>query len=280
MQLPSFVAIAPSVSRCYRRLHGEIGVLSESAWRLQMCWLKPNQFQSVLPLQYRCDTAKRANMNSPDYNMMRKHMIDSQLRTSGIADAAILTAMGRVPRERFVAADRAALAYQDRSIALGDGRTLNPPVSTAMLLDGAALKPSDSVLLIGAGSGYVAALLAGMVAKVCAVEENADLCAAARVNITALALENVELVEGALLAGSNNAASYDVIIIDGAVDQLPEALVAQLVEGGRLVTGQMRGPIAAWAKGIKRDDGVVLRQYADSEIAILSSFAKKPEFVF
>jgi protein-L-isoaspartate(D-aspartate) O-methyltransferase len=219
-------------------------------------------------------------MNSHDFSAMRKHMIDSQLRTNGVSNTAILAAMGGLPRERFVPADRSALAYLDRAIPLVAGRVLNPPVSAALLLDAADIQRSDNVLLVGAGSGYLATALSSLVARVVAIEESPLLLAMAQTNLASTGAINVELHEAPLADGWDQAGPYDVIIIDGAIEELPDAIIAQLKDGGRLVTGQKRGPITGLASGIKRANSLALRSFIDSEIAPLASFAKKPEFVF
>jgi protein-L-isoaspartate(D-aspartate) O-methyltransferase len=219
-------------------------------------------------------------MNSPDFNAMRKHMIDSQLRTSGISDASILAMMGAIPREYFVPPERAAVAYLDRAIPLTADRVLNPPISAALLLDAAQINRADTVLLVGVGGGYLAAILSNLLAQVVAIDDDAELCRMAKANLAKISVGNVAIIEGPLVQGWNQDAPYDLIIIDGAIEELPDALVAQLADGGRLVTGQMRGPITALAHGIKRGSAVVMRSFVDSEIAPLHPFAKKPEFVF
>jgi protein-L-isoaspartate(D-aspartate) O-methyltransferase len=219
-------------------------------------------------------------MNSPDFNTMRKHMIDSQLRTSGVCDGAILAAMGAVPRENFVPADRFAVAYLDRAIPIANNRVLNPPISAALLLDAAQISRADRVLLVGAGCGYLAAIATNLAAHIVAVEDDAALYAIAKANLAKILVANVDMVEGPLTEGWSQNAPYDLIIIDGAIQELPEALVVQLADNGRLVCGQLRGPITALAHGIKRSGAIALRPFIDSEIAPLRQFAKKPEFVF
>ncbi len=219
-------------------------------------------------------------MNSPDFGTMRKHMIDSQLRTSGVSDGVILGAMGNMPREYFVPADRTAVAYLDRAIPLANGRVLNPPICSASILDAADINPTDTVLLIGAASGYLAAIVSNMAANIVAVEDDTLLFAMAKDNLAKVGVTNVALIEGPLADGWSKGAPYDLIIIDGAIDALPDALVAQLADGGRVVTGQVHGPITALAHGIKQAGMVSLRPLMDTEIAPLPQFAKKPEFVF
>ncbi len=202
-------------------------------------------------------------------------MIDSQLRTNGVTAPWVLQAMGRIAREAFLPADRQAAAYHDRSIELGNGRMLNPPLATAQLLQAAQVAADDKVLLIGCGTGYMAALLSGHVGHLVAVESDASLAAAARSNVAGL-----ELVENALAEGAAGQAPYDAIIIDGAIEHLPAAIEAQLAEGGRIVTGLVEGPVRRLAMGSKHGGHVALRIFADLEVAPLPGFERAREFVF
>jgi protein-L-isoaspartate(D-aspartate) O-methyltransferase len=194
-------------------------------------------------------------MESVNFEDMRRAMVDSQLRTSGVTDAWVLAAMGHVPREQFVPASYRATAYMDRSITLGDGTALNPPVSTALLLQAAEVGHDDNVLLVGAGGGYVAALLRERVGRfTCAAPS--DVSSAA------------------------NNAPFSLIIVDGAAEELPEALLVLAADGARLVTGLADGAVTRLAKGYVHNHKVALKSFIDSEIAPLAAFARKPEFVF
>jgi protein-L-isoaspartate(D-aspartate) O-methyltransferase len=217
-------------------------------------------------------------MNPQDFSVMRRAMIDSQLRTSGVTTPWIIAAMGSVARERFVPVDRMATAYMDRSIPLGEGRALNPPLATGLLLGEANISLEDIVLLVGGATGYVAALIAGRAASLTVLEESPSLAALARVNLGGLG--HVTIVEGPLAEGVQQSAPYSLIIIDGAISVLPDAIVAQLADGGRIVTGMVDGAVRRLAIGHKIRDAVVLRAEADCEIAELPSFARPKEFVF
>jgi protein-L-isoaspartate(D-aspartate) O-methyltransferase len=202
-------------------------------------------------------------------------MVDSQLRTNGVTAPWVVQAMGRIPRERFLPVDRQGAAYHDRSIDLGNGRMLNPPLTSALLIQEAKVSASDKVLLIGCGSGYIAALLSGHVGRLVAVESDENLAAAARQNVRGL-----ELVENALAQGAAAAAPYDAIIIDGAIEQLPPAIEEQLVEGGRIVTGLTEGPVSRLATGTKHGGHIALRIFADLEVAPMPGFEREREFLF
>ena len=151
--------------------------------------------------------------------------------------------MGRVPREKFVPADLAALAYIDRPITIGGGRRLNPPLVTARLLVAADLAPGQHVLLIGAATGYAAALLDELGVQTTAIESDATLAAAAA---SALGARNVTVKTAALAEGATDAAPYDRILIDGAVEHVPDALAAQLADGGVLVALSATGRSPGW----------------------------------
>lgn len=207
----------------------------------------------------------------------RAAMVVSQLRTSAVSDPRVVAAMAEVPREAFVAPQAAELAYRDRPVPLGAGREQNAPLATGRLLTAADLSPTDTVLLIGAGRGYTAAVLSGLVAKVVAVESEAELAGAAR---SALAGRgSVTVVEGALSAGAPDHGPYDVLIVDGAVEQLPDALVAQVKTGGRVLAGLIDGGVARLASGVK-SDGFALVPFADIDCVILPGFARPRAFHF
>ncbi len=167
-----------------------------------------------------------------DFARARKLMVDNQLRTSGITDRRLLGAMGEVARERFVPAVRQPLAYIDEAIAIGGGRKLSAPAPFAKLLQLAEIDTGDHVLDLGCGSGYSAAVLGELAASVVAVESDASLVATARSTVTA---PNVKIIDGALETAGKAHGPYDVIVLEGAVAEVPEALFAQLKPSGRLV---------------------------------------------
>lgn len=214
----------------------------------------------------------------PDYAAMRIAMVASQLRTNAVSDARVIAAMASVPRERFVPADAAPLAYRDALLPLGNGRYANLPIATGRLLTEAKLQPTDRVLLIGAASGYTAAVLAQLVASVVAVESDAALAAQAR---TALAGDDhVNIVEGPLDAGHADGAPYDVLVIDGAVERVPEALVAQLRVGGRAVGALLDRGVTRLSTGRRSEGGFAMVNFVDIECCVLPGFATPPRFTF
>ena len=208
---------------------------------------------------------------------MRSAMIDSQLRTNDVIDPAVVGAMAAVAREAHVPAAMGGVAYMDRAIALGHGRALNAPLVTGRMIVAAAIRPAMRVLLIGSATGYTAALLARLGADVTAVEEAGDLMAAAQ---AATLNDSIRWVEGPLNAGAPNAAPFDRIIIEGAIETLPDALVAQLADGGRLVAARRDGAVTRLVEGVKAGGTVALRSFADMDVAPLPGFAAPSGFRF
>ena len=208
---------------------------------------------------------------------MRSAMIDSQLRTNDVIDAAVIGAMAAVPREAHVPAHLASVAYTDRAIALGHGRALNAPLVTGRMLVAAAIRPGQRVLLIGSATGYTAAVLARLGAEVHAVEEQAELMAMAE---AATADANIHWVAGPLNQGAPGAAPFDRIIVEGAIETLPDALTAQLADGGRLVAARPDGAVTRLVHGVKAGGAVPLRSFADMDVAPLPGFAAPAGFTF
>ncbi|MEO5807912.1 protein-L-isoaspartate O-methyltransferase [Devosia sp.] len=179
-----------------------------------------------------------------DFERARKFMVDNQLRTSGITDWRILAVMSDVPREMFVPEARRAVAYGDVDQPLGSSRYLSAAAPFAKLVQLAEIGPTDTVLDIGAGSGYSTAVLAGLAASVTGVESDAGLAAAAAVNLSALGITNAKVVQGAPEAGVKG--QFSVIVVEGAIAAVPQALLGQLADGGRLVALlQDKGPAVA-----------------------------------
>ncbi|MBJ7501047.1 MAG: protein-L-isoaspartate O-methyltransferase [Sphingopyxis sp.] len=208
---------------------------------------------------------------------MRSAMIDSQLRTNDVTDPAVVGAMAAVPREAHVPAALAGVAYTDRAISLGSGRALNAPLVTGRMLVAAAIRPGMRVLLVGSATGYAAALLAALGAEVHAVEEQSDLMAAAK---AAAASDKIHWVDGPLAAGAPDAAPFDRIIVEGAIETLPDTLVAQLAEGGRLIAARRDGTVTRLVEGVKVGGTVALRSFADMDVAPLPGFAVPAGFQF
>lgn len=216
-----------------------------------------------------------------DFAAARLNMVDSQLRPNKVADQGLLSAFLAVPRERFVPTLFHEAAYSDDDLPLVGGRSMLEPMILARLLESAEIRASDKVLDIGCASGYGTAIVARIAGSVVGVEENADLARQARARLAELGVLHAEIVEGRMADGHRAGAPYDVIVIEGAVAAIPDAIAAQLAEGGRLVTvvksaaGMGRGTI------MDRVSGVLSRRpLFDAGCPMLPGFAAAPSFVF
>lgn len=210
-------------------------------------------------------------MTEQNFSSMRTAMVESQLRTSDVDDQRVIAAMAHVAREDFVPAERRAMTYVDRPIPLANGRSLNPPLVTGRLLKEAQIVEGDKVLLIGAATGYSAALLATLGAKVTAVEEEGG---------AEIAVAGVSVVRGPLKAGSAAGAPYDMLFIDGAVEEVPAALVQQLADGARVVMGIVERGVTRLCSGRVVSGVLGLSRLADLEMVVLPGFAAPERFVF
>ncbi|WP_254913024.1 protein-L-isoaspartate O-methyltransferase family protein [Novosphingobium sp. B 225] len=190
-----------------------------------------------------------------DFAKARRAMIDSQLRVSGVNADWVLNAMARVPREDHVPADVRAHAYIDRAIPLGEGRALAAPLVYGLILSEAAPTPQDKVLLVSGSGQYLAALLSGLAGSV-------DVVSAA---------------DGAAYAGRGG---YSLVLIDGAIEQLPDGLAGALDEGGRIVTGLADRGVTRLATGRKVAGSVALQPLTDVGIPVLSEFAAPKRWSF
>ncbi|MEI5687055.1 protein-L-isoaspartate O-methyltransferase family protein [Sphingomonas kyungheensis] len=223
-------------------------------------------------------TADTHQPDAAELSVMRQAMVASQLRTNAVNDQRVLVAMNTVPREEFVPAESRALAYRDTALPVAGGRAINLPMVIGRLLTEAYLEKNDRVLLIAAAGGYTAALLAQIVAEVVAVEEDATLLGLARQALAAT--PNVTLVEAPLREGHAAAAPYDVLIVDGAVEHLPETLIDQVKVGGRVVTGLIENGVVRLASGRKTEGGFGLAPFLDCDCVTLPGFARPQGFRF
>ncbi|MBN9670442.1 protein-L-isoaspartate O-methyltransferase family protein [Roseibium aggregatum] len=218
-----------------------------------------------------------------DFNQSRRKMVDNQLRTNDVTDHRILDAMELVPRERFVPASKKAVAYIDEDLPIGaaeSGRVLMKPHIFAKLVQLAELREDDVVLVVGAGTGYSAAVLSRLAASVVALEENPELAKAAGELLIDLGIENAVVVEGPLVEGYSAEGPYDAILVDGAVEVLPEALTRQLKPEGRLAVIEGLGGAGVARLYQKSGDAVSARFGFNASVALLPEFAKTKEFVF
>ena len=216
-------------------------------------------------------------MTEHNYDHMRRAMIANLLRTTGTNDPGVLAAFGAVPRERFVPRDKVALAYADALVPLKAGRDLNNPLALGRLLTEAAPREGERALVIGAATGYAAAVLSQLVGSVVAVEEDEELAAFAR---QALGGYPVKLVEGPLAAGHADGGPYDLILVDAAIEVVPDAFVEQLANLGRLATGTVDRGVTRLSIGRKSGDAFGIASFSDAAAAVLPGFARPKAFTF
>jgi protein-L-isoaspartate(D-aspartate) O-methyltransferase len=215
-----------------------------------------------------------------DFAHARRVMVDNQLRTSGVTDRRLLAAMGEVPREKFVPAARQSLAYIDGVHPLSANRQLGAPAPFAKLVQLAEIDHTDRVLDVGCGNGYSAAVLAHLGESVVAVDTDTSLVQHASATLAEIGLGNVTVVAGELSKAGAEHGPYDVIVVEGTVDAVPEALFAQLKPTGRLVAliaapGQV--PVANLF--VKSDRGLASSVAFDARLPQLQP-AADPGFVF
>ncbi len=213
-----------------------------------------------------------------DFETMRDAMVESQLRTVGVDDPRVIKAMANVPRETFVPAEKQRLAYADTLLGLGGGRALNLPMATGRLLTAMRLTGDEHVLVVGGATGYAAALCAELAKSVVMVEADADLIAKAREALAGY--DTIEIVEGELAAGHAASVPYDAILVDGLVEHIPDALVEQLGDGGRLGAAVLEDGISRLTIGRKSGDAFGASAFAEAQAAVLPGFERPRAFVF
>jgi protein-L-isoaspartate(D-aspartate) O-methyltransferase len=216
-------------------------------------------------------------MTEHNFEQMRRAMVASQLRTTGVNDPRVVAAMGAVPRERFVPPERCALAYADTLVPLGHDRQLNTPMALGRMLSEARLRGREKALVIGTATGYSAAVLARLAASVVAVEEVPELVAFAR---SALVGTDVELVEAPLGVGHPAGAPYDFILIDGAVEHVPQAIVDQLADGGEFALALLDDGVTRLCVGRVVGGAFGATAFSDAAAAVLPGFEKPRGFIF
>lgn len=215
-----------------------------------------------------------------DFAAARRNMVDSQVRTNKVTDEAVIEALRQVPREIFVPEPFRGIAYVDEDLLLDGDRYLVEPMVFGRLLQAAAIRPTDIVLDLGCGPGYSTAVIARLANTVVALETDGALLNQAARNLGRLGVDNAVVVDGPLEEGWPPQAPYNVIVLGGAVAHVPDQVLDQIVEGGRLV-----GVVAGEGVGrvvihFRRGGSVSSRTLFDATIPLLPGFAPEPSFVF
>jgi protein-L-isoaspartate(D-aspartate) O-methyltransferase len=215
-----------------------------------------------------------------DFAQRRRTMVDTQIRPSDVTSFTVIDAMLNVPREAFLPDAARDLAYVGGPVALTATRQVMEPRTIAKMLEALALRPVDLVLEIAPGMGYTTALLARMAEAVVAVEEDADLAREAEAALSAQAVDNAAVLTGPLAEGSARNGPYDAIVVFGGAEEMPQTILDQLKEGGRIVALFMEGPLGEVRLGVKTHGLVSWHMEFNATAQLLPGFARIPGFVF
>lgn len=207
-------------------------------------------------------------------------MVDTQVRPSDVTKFPIIEALLSVPREDYVPDDKRDAAYIGENIAIGGGRVLLEPRTLAKMLDALDVQPSDVVLDLGCGLGYSTAVLAQLADFVVSVEDDADRTEEAQQILSSHGVDNAAVFEAPLAEGAAKNGPYDVIILQGAVETVPDALLAQIKEGGRIAAIFAEGALGVVRVGRKIDGTVNWRMSFNAGAPVLPGFAKDAAFTF
>jgi protein-L-isoaspartate(D-aspartate) O-methyltransferase len=207
-----------------------------------------------------------------EFASRRVMMVDTQVRPSDVTKFPIIDAMLSVPRETFVPADRREAAYVGENLPLGPGRVVLEARTMAKLLDALDIQPQELVLDLGCGLGYSAAVIARLAETVVAVEEDEALSAEAQRLLSEEGVDNAVVITGPLAAGAPKSAPYDVITIEGGVEELPAAILAQLKDGGRIGAIFMEDALGTARIGYKSGDAVTWRSIFNASAPVLAGF--------
>lgn len=217
-----------------------------------------------------------------DFALARRNMVEGQLRPNRVNNAGLLAILADLPRERFLPEALRPVAYADDDVPLGNGRYMMEPMVLARLIQVLQPQAEDKAMVVAAGRGYGAAILARLAKSVTAVETDASMAAAARQTLADLGLAAVELVVGQAEQGAAAGAPYDVILIEGAVREVPKTISDQLAEGGRLATviADPSGALGVAHLYVKQGGVVSGRPLFDAGSPPLPGFAPPARFTF
>ncbi|MDA9929634.1 protein-L-isoaspartate O-methyltransferase [Alphaproteobacteria bacterium] len=221
-------------------------------------------------------------MDESQFTKARKIMVDSQIRPNKVTDLRVLEAFGEVPREAFVGKHQRAIAYIDEDLSLPGGRYIMEPMISARIIQALHIRPSDNVLVVGGGTGYGAAILARLAASVIIVESRAQLVEKCQETLVAVGLDNAVAVKSRLADGFAKEAPYDRILIEGAVESVPDGLLQQLSADGLLaaIWRPQDSPVGLASLWSRAGSGFSRKSLFDAQVPLLDEFRSKREFVF
>ncbi len=221
-------------------------------------------------------------MNNQSFNKARKIMLESQIRPNKVIDEMVLSSFANIPREIFVHKSMQDIAYLDEDLPLSNGRYLMEPMVLARLIQSLQLSESDNVMIIGVGTGYSVAIISQIVTSVIGIESRATLIQKAENNLTELDITNAVLFKERLQDGFSKEAPYNAILIDGGISFIPESILDQLSNNGKLVSiyrpdSETVGEASIWMRSGTKFSRKCL---FNAQVPTLEEFRAKPEFIF
>jgi len=215
-----------------------------------------------------------------NFDTARRNMISSQVCVSDVSDPLVVRAMAKIPREKFVPKQLESLAYVDEDLSVGNGRHIMEPMVLARLLQLADVKSTDRAMVICAGTGYSAAVLGHMASSVVALESHSAMNEKATKTLLELGLHNVTVIDGDVTKDYAAQGSYDVILVDGAIQEVPTEAIARLADGGRLVTVIKKSAVGRATLFTRLGDVISHREDFDANVPVLPEFLRVQEFCF
>lgn len=213
-----------------------------------------------------------------DFAARRTTMVDTQVRTSDVTKFPVIDAMLTIPREEFVPASRRSVAYSGENLDIGHGRVLLEPRTLAKMVDALDIQPDELVLDLACGYGYSAAVMARMAEAVVAIEDDAELASEAEQRLSEAGIDNVAVLHAPLTEGAPKQGPYDVILIEGAVQDIPAAIVEQLREGGRVAALFVEGALGVARIGTRQNGQLSWRYSFNAKAPMLPGFGLKRGF--
>lgn len=221
-------------------------------------------------------------MEEAQFETARRNMVDCQIRPTKVTDKRVLEAFGRIPREAFVDSKRRALAYVDEDLPVEGGRCMMEPMVLARLVQALEVEPSDNVLVLGGGTGYATAIMSSLAASVIMLETRNELAEHAQETLVSVGIDNAVAIQGDLVKGFPQDGPYEHILIEGAVDGVPQAILEQIADEGALAAvwrpgGSAAGVASLWTHA---GEGFARKPLFDAQVPLIEEFRSKREFEF